>query len=62
MNKPASLLAAVVFWLIAVLHVLRIIFQVGVTVGSVGIPLWASIPPVIFFGGLALWVRREAGR
>jgi hypothetical protein len=52
----------VVFWLIAAAHVLRIIFQVQVTVGRVGIPLWASIPPVIFCGGLALWVRREAGR
>lgn len=62
MNKPASLLAAVILWLIGALHVLRVIFQVQVTVGGVAIPLWASIPPVIFFGGLGVWVWLERRR
>jgi hypothetical protein len=61
MKKPASLVSLVVFWLIAFLHVLRIVFQVHITFGGVDIPVWVSILPVILFSvlGAWLWVERR---
>ena len=62
MNKPASFLATVIFLLIAALHLLRVVYQVHVTIGDIVIPLWASIPPIILFGGLGVWVWLERRR
>ena len=59
MKKPASLFSSVIFWLIALLHVLRMVFQVHVTAGVVEIPIWASIPPVVFFAALGAWLWAE---
>jgi hypothetical protein len=42
MKKPASLVAAIVFWLIALAQLLRVLFRVQVTAGSHDIPLWLS--------------------
>ena len=57
MQKPASLFSLVLFWLIALLQVLRIVFQVSVTAGGVEIPyLGQPLPgPVLRrLGGVAL--------
>ena len=61
MKKPASLLSLVIFWLIALLQVLRMLFQVHVTAGGVEIPIWASLLPAVFFAGLGagLWAERR---
>lgn len=59
MKKPASLFSLVIFWLIALLHVLRIVFQVHVAAGGVEIPIWASIPAVVFFAALGAWLWAE---
>jgi lipopolysaccharide export LptBFGC system permease protein LptF len=59
MKKPASLFSLVVFWLIALLQMLRIVFQVHVTAGGVEIPIWASIPPVVLFATLGAWLWAE---
>ena len=57
--KPAVLAATVLLLLVAVLHLLRLLFQVHVVVGSTEVPLWASIFAVLGPGGLAVWLWRE---
>jgi hypothetical protein len=59
MKKPASLVAAILFWLIAVAQLLRVLFRVEVMAGRVNIPLWVSIVAVIVLGGLGIWLWRE---
>ena len=59
MKNPASLFSSVIFWLIAALQVLRIVFQVHVTAGGVEVPIWASIIPVVFFAALGAWLWAE---
>ena len=59
MQKPASLFSLVIFWLIALLQVLRIVFQVSVTAGGVEIPIWASLFPALFFAALGAWLWAE---
>ena len=58
--KPASLMAALVFSLVAVAHLLRLISQVEVLVGGVTIPMWVSVVGLIVPGALALALWREA--
>jgi hypothetical protein len=51
MKKPASLVAAIVFWFIALAQLLRVFFRVQVTAGSHDIPLWLSAVAFIVLGG-----------
>ena len=57
--KPASKLAAACFAIVAILHLFRLVFQVRLTVGTVDIPLWVSVPAVLGPGALACWLWRE---
>ena len=57
--KPAALVAVLLLSVVALLHVLRLIFQVQITVGSTEIPMWASVFAVIGPGGLAVWLWKE---
>lgn len=57
--KPATMLTLVVVTLISFLHVLRLILRVEATVAGAEVPLWASIPAAVFFGGLAIGIWRE---
>ena len=62
MKKPASLVAAIVFWLIALAQLLRVLLRVRVTAGSHDIPLWLSAAAFVVprgFGALAM--ARTAG-
>jgi hypothetical protein len=63
MKKPASLVAAIVFWLIALAQVVRVILRVRVTAGSHDIPLWLSAVAFIVLGalGMLLWRERAGG-
>ena len=45
--KPFTIVAALVFFIIAITHLVRIILQVPIVVGSVTIPMWPSV--VVFF-------------
>ena len=58
--KPASLMAVLVFSLVAVAHLLRLTFQVEVLVGSATIPMWVSVVGLIVPGALAVALWREA--
>ena len=57
--KSAALVAVLFLSVVALLHVLRLIFQVQITVGSTEIPMWASVLAVIGPGALAVWLWKE---
>jgi hypothetical protein len=58
--RPASLIAAFVFSLVAIAHLLRLIFQVQVLVGGATLPMWVSVAGAIVPGALAVALWREA--
>jgi hypothetical protein len=60
--KPASLLAVLVFSLVAIAHLLRLVFQTEVLVGGAIIPMWVSFLGLIVPGALAVALWREAPR
>jgi hypothetical protein len=59
MKRPASLVAAIVFWLIALAQLLRVLLRVQVTAGGHDIPVWASAVAFVVLGALGLWLWRE---
>lgn len=58
--KPASLLAVVVFSLVALAHLLRVVLQVEIRVGGAAVPMWVSAVGLVVAAGLALGLWREA--
>jgi hypothetical protein len=60
--KPFSTVAAVVFALVALAHLLRLVYGWEVTLAGWVVPLWVSGVGLIVAGGLAAMVWREAGR
>jgi uncharacterized membrane protein len=59
MKRPASLLAAALFWLIALAQLLRVLLRVEVRAGDVNIPLWVSIVAFVALAALGTWLWRE---
>ena len=59
MKRPASGVAAILFWLIALAQLLRVLLRVEVTAGGVNIPLWISILAFIVLAALGIWLWRE---
>jgi len=62
--KPAALGATILLILIAVAHVLRILFRVEVTADGTSIPMWVSWVAVLVTGILsfALWRESRHGK
>lgn len=58
MKKPFTLLAVLIFVLVAVAHLLRLVYGWEVTVNRVAIPAWASVLGLGIAGALAvmLWL------
>jgi hypothetical protein len=59
MRKPASLVTAIVLWLIALAQLLRVLLRVDVMARGVHIPLWPSAVAFVVIGPLGVWVWRE---
>ena len=59
MTKPFTVIAIVLFSLIALLQLLRFILGREVTVNGVTVPVWASAIAFVIAAGLALMVWRE---
>ena len=57
MKKPFTLLAVLVFALVALVHLLRLIFGWEATLDGAVVPMWVSILGLVIPGGLAvgLW-------
>lgn len=60
--KPVSLVTTIFLIVIAIAHLVRVVFGVPVTVGEVSVPMWASVAACIFTGGLAILLWRESRR
>ena len=58
--KPFTSIAIVIFSLVAILHVLRLIFGWQAVIDGLVIPMWASVVGLIIAGGLAIMLWREA--
>lgn len=57
--RPAGLVVIVFLTLVALIHALRLIFSVEVTVGDAPLPMWVSWLAVVGPGALAFWLWRE---
>ena len=60
--KPFTTVAAVIFALVACVHILRLFFGWDVTVSGVAVPMWASVAGLVIAAGLAVMLLREARR
>ena len=58
--KLSSMLAILVFSLVAVAHLLRLLFQVEMFIGGATVPLWASVIGTVVPAALAVGLWREA--
>lgn len=58
--KPVPLVAFLVFSLVAIAHLLRLIFQTEVLIGGTIIPMWVSLVGLTVTGILAVLLWREA--
>jgi hypothetical protein len=58
--KPFTTIAAVIFAVIAFMHILRLSFGWEVTVSGMVVPMWASVAGLVIAAGLAVMLLREA--
>jgi magnesium-transporting ATPase (P-type) len=58
-SKPFTMIAVVIFALMALIHIYRLFTNFQIILGSHTIPMWASYAGVVVAGGLALMVYRE---
>ena len=58
--KTASLLAILVFSLVALGHLLRLLSRAEILVGGAVIPMWVSVVGLFVAGALAVALWREA--
>ena len=58
--KPFTTIAAVIFALIAFMHILRLFLGWEVTVSGMAVPMWASVAGLVIAAGLAVMLLREA--
>ena len=58
MKKPFTVLGAAIFAVVAVVHLLRLVYDWEVTVNRAAVPMWISILGLGIAGGLAvmLWL------
>ncbi len=59
MKRPASLVAAILFLLMAIAQVCRFFLKVNIVAGSITVPLWPSAVAAIVLILLAIWLLIE---
>ena len=58
--KPFATLAIAIFILIAVVHLLRLVYGWEATVNNLVIPMWVSVVGLLIAGTLAYFLWRES--
>lgn len=61
-NKPFTLIAAIIFLIMALVHLLRLFMDFQILVGTHPLPMWASIAGLIIAGLLSWGLFREERR
>jgi len=59
MNKPFTVSAVVVLFLVSLLQLLRLVQRWAITIDAVAVPLWASGVACVVAAGLAAMMWRE---
>jgi hypothetical protein len=59
MKRPASLVAGILFLLIAVAQLCRFILGIEVVAAGIVIPLWPSAVAAVVLVALAVWLLKE---
>ena len=60
MKKPFTSLAVLLFAVVALVHLLRLVFGWEVTINGAAVPQWASILGIVIAAGLAAMLWRES--
>jgi len=60
MKKPFTAIAAVIFVLMALVHVFRLAFGWQITIQGSVVPMWVSVLGTVIAGGLAVLLWRES--
>ncbi len=60
--KPAALAAVIVFTAFAIIHLLRLVLEVEITIGGALVPMWASVVAVVVPLAIAVLLWREQRR
>jgi hypothetical protein len=58
--KVSTILTMIFLLLISMAHLLRLVFQVPITVNTIEIPMWMSVPACIVSAALAIWLWRDS--
>ena len=59
MKKPFTVVAVVIFAIVAVVHLLRFVLGWNANIAGTEIPMWASVVALVIAGGLAIGLWRE---
>ncbi len=59
MNRPASLVTAIVLMIIALAQLFRVILGIQVIAAGIEIPIWPSAIATLLFASLAFWLLKE---
>lgn len=59
MKRPASLVIAIILFLMAAAQLIRFIVGLPVTAAGLEIPVWPSAPAAVFLSALAVWLLQE---
>ena len=60
MKRPFTLIAAIIFALMAVVHAYRLLTHFQIIAGSHTLPMWLSIVAIVVTGILAVGLYRES--
>jgi uncharacterized integral membrane protein len=60
MKRPFTLIAAIIFALMAIVHAYRLLTHFQIIAGSHTLPLWLSIVAIVVTGILAAGLYRES--
>jgi hypothetical protein len=62
MRRPASLVAGILFLLMAVAQLCRFVLGTDVVAAGIVIPLWPSAVAAVVLAALGIWLLRERSR
>jgi hypothetical protein len=62
MTKPFTMLAVVIFSVVALLQLVRVVESWAITINGVQVPVWASVVAALLAGLMAAMVFRENRR